>query len=221
LFIVITLIRKLPTDKVSRLRGRDAGPLRDLARKTARWAADHLDALKEAAPAMPNNLNDRAQDAWEPLIAIADEIGEDWPMLARAAAVTLSGGIVDDNIVSWLLADIRELFDPLPTEDNPKPQPVDKLFTAEILEALHDRDDRPWSEYGRQRKPISGAQIAALLRPPGVSTKNTIRKEAERTKGYERRHFDDAFSLTVSFFHSSAAAVAADSKDIWAARRRA
>ena len=34
-------------------------------------------------------------------------------------------------------------------------------------------------------------------------------------------HVFDLTSLTVSFFHSSAAAVAADSRDIWAARRRA
>jgi DDE superfamily endonuclease/Protein of unknown function (DUF3631) len=101
---------------------------------------------------------------------------------------------VDDAIAIQLLADLRDLFDPLPTALNPDAQPVDKLVTTEILKALHDRDDRPWSEYSRLCKPISGAQIAALLRPLGVSTNNTIRRGLDGPdKGYERRHFDDAF----------------------------
>jgi hypothetical protein len=44
------------------------------------------------APSMRTGkaLNDRAADNWEPLFAIADLAGDEWPRLARTAAVKLS-----------------------------------------------------------------------------------------------------------------------------------
>ena len=50
---VIEMKRKLPTEKVAKLRRRDAGPLTDLARKVARWAADNLAELNGVDPEMP------------------------------------------------------------------------------------------------------------------------------------------------------------------------
>ncbi len=59
-------------------------------------------------------LNDRARDAWEPLIAIADIAGGHWPERARKAAVTLAGvheaEAVDGDVRQTLLSDIRDLF---------------------------------------------------------------------------------------------------------------
>jgi putative DNA primase/helicase len=51
--IVIQLKRKMPTEKVARLRDRDTGPLRDLSRQTARWAADYVAALEAAQRTCP------------------------------------------------------------------------------------------------------------------------------------------------------------------------
>ena len=74
---------------------------------------------------MPEALNaagDRATDAWEPLIAIADVAGGDWPQRARNAALTICQ--VDDeedaerNIHTVLLADIRDIFARLPPRDD-------------------------------------------------------------------------------------------------------
>jgi hypothetical protein len=36
-------------------------------------------------------ISDRLDEAWEPLIAIAELAGGDWPKAARAAAVALAG----------------------------------------------------------------------------------------------------------------------------------
>lgn len=81
--IPIRLKRKAPGEAVERFRRRhaeaDAEPLRA---RVASWAADHLDGLAIAEPVLPLELNDRAADAWEPLLAIADRAGADWP--ARA-----------------------------------------------------------------------------------------------------------------------------------------
>ena len=42
-----------------------------------------------AWPEMPPEIQDRDADVWEPLIAVADAIGGEWPKRARVAAVTL------------------------------------------------------------------------------------------------------------------------------------
>ena len=41
-------------------------------------------------PDLPNCIQDRAADCWEPLLVVADEAGGDWPSRARAAAVHLT-----------------------------------------------------------------------------------------------------------------------------------
>ena len=40
-------------------------------------------------PELPNEIQDRDADVWEPLIAIADAVGGEWPARARAAGVAL------------------------------------------------------------------------------------------------------------------------------------
>jgi hypothetical protein len=82
-----------------------------------------------------------------------------------------------------LLSDFRELFEA---------EPSDKLFVREILPKLADREDRRWSEWGKAGKPITGAQVATLLRPFNIKTNQTV--GAETAKGYERAWFDDAFA---------------------------
>ena len=38
---------------------------------------------------MPEGVEDRDADIWEPLLAIADSVGGEWPKRARVAAVSL------------------------------------------------------------------------------------------------------------------------------------
>ena len=101
--VIIRLARKLGTQTVKRLRARDGGELRVLARKIARFVADNEQRLRRDQPDVPNELNDRARDAWEPLLAIADlaaaepslaiadlaAAGRTWPERGRRAATTL------------------------------------------------------------------------------------------------------------------------------------
>jgi len=56
------------------------------------WAVDNIATLAAARPELPDELGDRAQDVWEPLLAIAELAGGDWPERARTAAVALSSG---------------------------------------------------------------------------------------------------------------------------------
>lgn len=130
-----------------------------MSRKAARWAADHFDAIKQAEPDAPEQLNDRAADAWSPLLAIADLAGGEWPIRARSAAIELSGdGEGTETAREMLLRDLCEMFGA---------EPSGVLFVREIIAMLHKRDDRPWSEW-KSGKPITSRQIATLLKPLGA-----------------------------------------------------
>src|SRR5262249_37336019 len=51
------------------------------------WCAKIEGDITGCEPKMPPSITDRSADIWEPLIAIADMAGDDWPSRARFAAV--------------------------------------------------------------------------------------------------------------------------------------
>lgn len=71
--IPIRLKRRTRAEKVERFRLRDVGPqgyeLRD---RLAEWLEPQRDYLAATRPALPGELDDRVQDVWEPLLAVAD-----------------------------------------------------------------------------------------------------------------------------------------------------
>jgi hypothetical protein len=107
-------------------------------------------------PDVPEGLNDRAADSWEPLLSVADAAGADWPTRARAAALALSAGEDAPTTAGMrLLADIRDVFGG-----------ADHLATTDLLAALHDLDVAPWgSWYGA---PLTARELAKLLLPYGI-----------------------------------------------------
>ena len=110
--VVINLRRKLPHETVQRLRHADADLFEGIASKLARFADDHAQQVRRARPALPEALSDRAQDNWEPLMAIAECAGPDWMRRATAAALKLSGDAADPvSTGNELLADIKQVFD--------------------------------------------------------------------------------------------------------------
>jgi hypothetical protein len=86
---VIRMRRRAAGEEVNPYRVRRDGPeLDDLRQRLNQWVTAHLDVLTNAAPDMP--LEVRAADTWEPLIAVADLAGGQWPRAARKAAVALT-----------------------------------------------------------------------------------------------------------------------------------
>jgi len=71
--IPIRLMRRTRGQTVERFRLREVEPeghaLRD---RLADWLEPQLDYLVESRPSLPDELDDRAQDVWEPLLAVAD-----------------------------------------------------------------------------------------------------------------------------------------------------
>src|SRR5262249_4859720 len=143
-----------------------AGHLDELARKTARWAADHREAIKDADPDMPAGIFNREADNWRPLLVIADLAGGEWPGRARRAATAMHGAEGDDGpgVELWLGA-VRAIF---------AERDADRMLSADLVKALVAIEGRPWAEYGRTRKPLSQNQLARLLKPVAI-TPNTLR----------------------------------------------
>jgi hypothetical protein len=181
--VVIRLQRKGRGEVAARFRSRCMNEITPLCRQAARWANDNLAALREADPAVPDSLNDRAADNWRPLLAVADLAGGTWPKVARQAALTLSGETVqeDSSAGIMLLGDLADIF-----------RKPDHLPTADIIAELMKLEERPWAGWARG-KPLTPRHLARLLEPFGVKSK-TIRNGDDTVKGYTRIDLAEAFS---------------------------
>ncbi|WP_346779212.1 DUF3631 domain-containing protein [Burkholderia sp. Ac-20365] len=192
--IVMPLRRKLPHEKVERLRYAEHGLFNELCAKAARWAEDNAEAVRCARPTLPDALSDRAQDNWEPLFSIAEVAKGEWPVLARAAALKLSGNPeLSQSAGAELLADIKAIFDA---------KCVRRLSITDLLRALLSDEEKPWATWNHG-KPLSPRQLGKKLSEYGVRSK-AIRIGYEVQKGYERDQFADAFSRYLSDAPSAA-----------------
>jgi hypothetical protein len=186
--IPIRLERRTREETVERFRQREAkeegAALRD---RLSDWLRPQVDHLRDARPNLPEELDDRAQDSWEPLFAIADLAGEEWPDRARRAALLLSTGEEreDDSISVQLLRDIYTVFS----------EHGDQLKTSVCLEHLHQIEDAPWSEWNG--KPLTANGLSKLLKPYRIRTM-TVRAEGEVVRGYKIEQFAETFRRVLS-----------------------
>lgn len=181
--IILPLRRKLPHEQVDRLRYAEPGLFAELAAKLARLAEDYREAIRHARPELPAELNDRAQDNWEPLLAIAEVAGGPWPGRAKAAALKLSGSDDGLSLGAELLSDIQEVF---------RAKGVERIASADLINALCEDGEAPWLTYNRG-KPITQRQVASKLRDYGIRPR-TIRLGVDTAKGYLREWFEEAFT---------------------------
>src|SRR5215471_6503771 len=145
--IPMVLQRKTRDEPVERFRRRDVASVgATLNDRLADWLEPQRDYLSTLRPRLPNELDDRAQDMWEPLLAVAELVGDEWPQRAFQAALHLSGNGAreDDSLTALLLKDIFVVFEA---------DEADAYKTADLLENLHAIEESPWGEwYG---KPLS------------------------------------------------------------------
>lgn len=180
----IRLKRRARTETIERFRRRlveeQAAPLRE---RLERLADDHLDALP-CDPLLPEELSDRAQDALEPLLAIAELAGGDWPERARAALVSLrqEGSGEDDSLGVRLLSDCRAVF----TEAN-----AEQLPSAELIKRLAAIEEAAWGDFHSSGE-IKPRRLATLLKPYGISSRD-IRVGERALKDYRAADFADAW----------------------------
>ncbi len=181
--IVIPMRRKRPDEVIERLRLDQMTRFKDLARRCAKWAADNMERLQRADPDMPESLHDRAADNWRPLLAIADVTGGDWPKRAREAAKVLTAGDDGESAGVLFLRDLQALF---------KERGIDRIPSAELVEALIEMEERPWPEW-KKGKPITTRQVARLLNPFGI-VPEVFRIGDTTHRGYNKADCIDAFT---------------------------
>jgi putative DNA primase/helicase len=197
--IVIPLRRKKAIEKTEPFRRKAPPELHALGRKAARWTKDNLSAVVKAELAVQPLpfLDDRGNDNWQPLLAIADAAGPGWSKRARCAAAQLASSHDGASNGEKLLTDIKWIFDGKPDEREATKLPLERIPSILLAEELAKIEGRPWGEWKRG-KPITPAAIAKLLSEFKIYP-HTIRLNAELTlKGYEKEDFEDAFERWLS-----------------------
>lgn len=181
--VTISMQRKTGAEPVERFRYRDANagaqPIRE---GFERWAVGAVDQLLAADPELPRELDDRAAEAWEPLLAIADMAGRGWPERARSAAKALSGDIDRDETTTgtMLLAAIQKAFGE-----------SDRITTIDLLGTINADDELPFGGW-RDGKGLDGRRLARHLKPYGIRPR-TIRIGDHTEKGYLKESLTEAW----------------------------
>ena len=170
-----------PANVVDRYRERrDGEPLRVLGERLGEWTRAHMDDLREAEPDMP--VEDRAADTWEPLIAVADLAGGDWPARARLRRAR---------------AHRRGRHRHHARRPAARPTSATSSATGTRCTARRSSTrstsipEAPWGDYfGR---PMNARDMAKLLKPYGVSSAD-VKVDGVNRKGYRREHLHDPWT---------------------------
>jgi putative DNA primase/helicase len=182
--IVINMRRKLANESIVRIRRTNKADFEVLKLKLARFAQDYAERIRHAQIDLPDELSDRDQDNWEPLLTIAQCAGNEWLTAATEAALNLSKSENVLSINTELLSDIREIF---------AAHHEGKMSSADVIETLVKDTEAPWATWNHG-KPFSARQLTKLLEPYGIKTKNLKFGLYNTLKGFELAQFEDAFA---------------------------
>lgn len=189
--VIIRMRKRAPNEHVEpyrlRLNEKEGHVLRD---QLARWADSVRDQVADSWPELPEGVTDRPADVWEPLLAVAEAAGGDWPRRARAACLELVNAAHDNDEASLgirLLTDLRDkVF-----------CGADRMPTAVILEMLLALDDAPWADV--DDKPLNSRMLSKLLGQYVTPANKPIKPRGIRTpsgtpKGYYADDLSDAWT---------------------------
>ena len=182
--IVIPMRRRRPEDHREDFRLGAMTPVaHSLRDRIAAWSKHNCGRLGELRPDMPHGVMDRPADVWEPILAIADAAGGNWPGDARAACSAIVIAATDRGISRGvhLLADIRGIFEA---------DCRDMIPTTDILNKLHEVDESPWSDI--RGVPLKPTYLAKLLKDYGIVPQQ-FRLGCAVVRGYRRADFIDSW----------------------------
>jgi len=186
--VIVRMRKRARNEPVEPWRARKREPEgHDLRDRLAYDVHAILDDLATAEPSMPPGVEDRAADVWEPLLAIADAAGGQWPTLARTAAAELiEGGSNEPSLGVLLLEHLAAVW---ADQGNPP-----AIGTASILDALVLMDEAPWQSI--KGAPIDARRLAHLLKQYEVTSKK-VRVGDVTVNGYRREDLWDAWTRYV------------------------
>jgi hypothetical protein len=186
--IIVRMRRRKAGERVQQYRRRLHGPEGERVRQRIETWANYVRDKIDWPDNLPDEVQDRDADIWEPLIAIADAAGHDWPTRARKAAVALIAASkdVEPSLGILLLNHTRTVFGV-----------AEKLTTDVILKRLHELPEAPWNNL--KGKPLDDRGLARRLREYGIKPK-TIRMGGATQRGYERKDFVDVWERYLTAF---------------------
>ena len=191
--LVVRIERKPASERVIPWRERDREAVNAMQAKIARWTRDTADriVLGLSAVTYPRALHDRARDAWESLLAIANAAGGKWAgrdgrawKASEHFAAASEGD--EGGAREVLLGDIRTIFevDGMPSV----------LSSKSIVERLGDMEGRPWKEWNRG-KAITTHALAKLLKPFEIKPRQDRKAGGgANLRGYQRADFESAWN---------------------------
>ncbi|MFD4863686.1 DUF3631 domain-containing protein [Streptomyces sp. NPDC058412] len=189
--VIIRMRRRAPNEKVEPYRLGTHEPQGNAIRdRLAAWADQVRDQVKGAWPTMPEGVADRPADVWEPLLAVADAAGGDWPERARAACVELIKSSQTNDKASLGIRLLTDLRDHVLIG-------LDKLPTIAVLDRLNALEDAPWADM--DGKPLDSRRLSKMLKEYRTGTDEPIVSRNIRTaggilKGYYAVDLEDAWT---------------------------
>lgn len=150
----------------SQATARWARPLRARVAKAVAGALVELtELIAESGPQIPPGVEDRAADAWSPLLAIAEIAGGTWPDLARAACLALTREAAEQDeeegdVGLRLLKDASVIL---------ASRAAMSITPVELQAALRNDESAPWADFAFG-KPISTRKMATMLGLFGVKS---------------------------------------------------
>jgi Protein of unknown function (DUF3631) len=186
--IVVRLERKRRDETAERFRRREALEVAEpIEQELASWAQDAVASLELARPAIPDALDDRAEEAWEPLLAIAELASDAWAERATTAAIQLARADDEQALGVLLLRDIRDVF---------LERVVDRLPSATLASLLGEIETSPWGDLWG--KPLDARGLARRLKPFGVIPRTIRLDDGTTPKGYLHEQFADVSARYLS-----------------------
>jgi hypothetical protein len=173
--ILIAMQRKTTAEQCDRLRHLDSTAFR---RKAARFILDHHDAIAQAKPELPPGINDRAADIWEPLFALADLAGGEWPQKARHAALQLTDRAQETSPIAGLFLAISAVF---------AKKQTDQLYSSTLVDGLNALPHHLWRSITKGQD-LSERLLAQLLRPYSIAP-GVLKINDHRGRGYKHDDF--------------------------------
>lgn len=182
--IAIPMRRKSLSVQLPKLDLVTSADFQRLKSQAMRWASDNADALYTHGRTLPDFMNDRELDNWQPIFAIAMILGDDWPDRILEASRLLSEASPRQNEAysEMMIQDIKDIFDH---------SFVPKIGSLDLVNKLVALEHRPWSEW-KNGRPITQRQLAELLAPFGIYPKS-VRINNDQYRGYDLNDFLSSF----------------------------
>lgn len=188
--VVVPMRRRAGGESVEPYRERQNGAELTATRsRLAAWARTASKRIGNPWPVMPEGITDRPADVWEPLIAVADAAGGDWPERAREAALAIVKESHDrpGSLGIRLLADVRRVFD--------NPEIGDRIRSTELLHELIGIEESPWRDLGGKGA-IDSRYLGRTFDAYGITAAHPIRFGGSIgvAKGWARSDFVDTWT---------------------------